>query len=249
MKKESKKTTKEISASEGKKNLHEAHRNRLREKFKSDPSLLEDHEMLELLLFFSIPRKNTNEIAHNLLKRFHDVQNIFNAEMSTLTMVDGVGENTAVLFRVVSELNRRYELCRNDRKEELFMNEENLKKYLCSLFTGKQSEEAYILLFDASFTLLCYKKLSEGFSCGTPFPVRDMIYFAIANNAASVVLAHNHPGGKAIPSREDIFANNNIRRIFRDVGVNFIEHYIVAGNACEPISKTSDEDLLFFLQD
>ncbi len=226
---------------------HDKHRERLKAKFADTPEILEDHELLELLLFYSIPRKNTNEEAHNLLKRFGNIKNVFDAGLPALMQVDGIGEKSALFFRVISEVLRRYEICRENDREDLLEENTSLKKYLMDLFVGTDNEVLYLLLFTANNKLICCEKLSEGYSCGTALPIREIVGLVLANNAASAILAHNHPGGKAVPSSEDINLTHRLYTVLLNIGVKLKDHYVVAGKHCMPIiSKYKDQMFIHY---
>ena len=220
---------------------HDGHRERLKNKFLSAPSSLEDHEILELLFFYAIPRKNTNEIAHNLLNRFGSIKGVFDAGIPATKQIDGVGDGASLYLRVISETIARYEKSEQKNVQRPLESHLALRNYLTSLFVGTENEITYLLLFDAQKVLICCDKISEGYSCGNTVSMRDITLSAIANNAASAILVHNHPNGRTIPSGEDIATTNVVRSVLNSVGINFIDHFIVAGNDCRPILNTSKE--------
>ncbi len=213
---------------------HSQHRERLRARFLSAGESFEDHELLELLLFYSIPRVNTNETAHELISRFGSLKGVLDASYSALRTVNGVGDNSALYLRAISELLLRYERSSCEVKNPLSSNYA-LGRYLCSLFVGTENEISYLLLFDNSKRLLLCEKLSEGYSSGNIIYMRQIVSLALNNNAAGAILAHNHPSGKPIPSGEDLAVSNQVRSMLERLGVQFIDHFIVAGNECRPI--------------
>ena len=218
--------------------VHDGHRERLRERFLNSPDSFADHELIELLLCYSITRKNTNEIAHELLDSFGSIKGILDAGMPALLNTEGIGPTSALFLRVISEVMLRYERCEHDGKAHLDSHKE-LADYLRSLFVGTENERTYLLLFDSSRNLLCCKKIAEGYSCGNVISVRELTNLAISSNAASALLVHNHPNGKAIPSGEDIAATNIIKSLLTSLGIKFIDHFIVAGKQCNPILNSS----------
>ena len=127
--------------------MHNGHRERLRNKFIKSPELLEDHELFELLLFFSIPRVNTNNTSHALFENFENIKGIIDANRSSLLSVDGIGENSALLIRVISEIIARYERSKFKPKMHVSSHKE-LAAYLKSLFVGVENEIVYVLSFD-----------------------------------------------------------------------------------------------------
>lgn len=218
--------------------LHDGHRQRLRERFLTSPDSFADHELIELLLCFSITRRNTNETAHALLDNFGTIKGILDAEMPALLNTAGIGKNSALFLRVISEILLRYEKSEHHSKTPLDSHRA-LAEYLKSLFVGTTNEITYVLCFDNSRNLLCCKKIAEGYSCGNVVSVRELTTTVISSNAAAVIIVHNHPNGKAIPSGEDIATTNHIKALLNTLGVTFIEHFIVADKQCNPIINSS----------
>lgn len=220
--------------------VHDGHRERLRAKFLDVRDSFEDHELLELLLFYSIPRANTNEIAHDLLDRFGSLQGVFNADIPALKQIDNLGEKSAIFLRVISEILLRYKL-EDFEGINVLESPETLKRYLCTLFVGTDNERAYILLFNRSRRLMICRKISEGYCAANTITMRDISNASINSNAAYAILVHNHPGGKAIPSGEDISTTNIVNRALKTNGIEFLEHFIIAGDVCTPIMKRSPD--------
>ena len=213
---------------------HDKHRERLRARFLNAGNSFEDHELLELLLFYAIPRVNTNEIAHDLIARFGSLRGVLDAGLPALKSVNGIGENSAIYLRAISELLLRYERASTNTYSPLRSKPE-LAAYLRSLFVGTESEISYVILFDAGKRVLLCKKLSEGYSTGNTISMREIISLALNNNAAGIILAHNHPSGKAIPSGDDIESTNIIKSMLDKIDIQLIDHFIVAGDAICPI--------------
>lgn len=222
--------------------IHDGHRQRLRKRFLASPSSFEDHELLELLLFYIYPRVNTNEIAHNLLNRFGSLKGVLDAGIPALTQVQQIGDNAALFFRVVSETLSRYKL-EYPKSINAIDSHETLARYLCSLFAGTDNEVTYLLLFDSKNKLISCTNIGEGYSCGNVLSMRTITTLTMNSNAASAIVVHNHPNGKAIPSGEDLAATNNINTVMSLNGVKLIDHFIIAGNECTPILNPSKAPL------
>ncbi len=215
-------------------NTHDDHRERLRTRFFNAGENFEDHELLELILFYSIPRSNTNDTAHNLINRFGSLQGVFDAEYSALLGVDGVGEKSALYIRIISELLRRYERSRNDTRM-ILDSPDALYSYLKSLFVGTDSEVTYLLLLDAKKHLLLTAKVGKGDALSNVIDARKISKLTLNNNAAFSILVHNHPNGKAIPSGEDITTTEHIEWLMNNMHTTLIDHFIVAEGKCVPI--------------
>ena len=223
--------------------VHDGHRERLRTRFLSSPSSFEDHELLELLLFYAVPRKNTNELAHKLLDRFGSIKGVIDAGLPALKTIDDIGDNSAIFFRAIAEALLRYERC--ERKTTSIMSSyDTLSKYLKSLFVGTENEISYIILMDSSKNLITCEKISEGYSCGNVMSTRYLTTLALNNNAACAILAHNHPGGRAIPSREDFYSTSIIKSTLNNLGITLLEHFVVEGDECVPIIN-KDKTMLY----
>lgn len=221
---------------------HAKHRKRLKNRFISSPTSLEDHELLELILYYSIPRVNTNETAHNLLSRFGSIKGVLDAGYNSLLCVNGIGSVSALYLRALSELLLRYERSAIDTSTPL-SSHAALGEYLRSLFVGTTNEICYLILFDPSKRMILCQKISEGYSLGNVMSTRTIMQLALANNAAGAMIAHNHPNGKAIPSGEDLAVTQKLISMFDTIGVQFIDHFIIAGNECRPIINRDKSDL------
>lgn len=221
------------------KQLHEGHRDRLRRKFHSGAHL-EKHEILELLLFYAIPRRNTNEIAHRLLNRFGSMRGILDADVSQLTKVEGVGLRTALFLRTVSTVSA-IALAEQGNKFRRISTEEDLRRYVANLFLTSTQEEIYMLLFSGTGYLIHTERLATGISAASEFSLHRAVQLACEHQASSVVLAHNHPDGIPVPSDLDTETTDRFRFALRTAGIELINHYIVCEKDCVPVLYDEDE--------
>lgn len=213
---------------------HDGHRERLKKRFLNSADSFEDHELIELILFYSIPRKNTNETAHRLLDRFGSIKGIFDANLEAIAEVESVGLNTALYLKAIAAILARYEI-EEKKSGEPLSSPAVLSSFLKSLFVGTQNECSYILLFNNAKELITFEKLGEGFSMEHNVSVRKAMSCTLSSNAASVILVHNHPNGRAFPSSEDFTATTRLKALFESIGVVLLEHFIVAEDKCTPI--------------
>ena len=182
--------------------LHDGHRQRKRERFlKQGADGLADHEVLELLLYYAIPRRDTNETAHRLLQKFGTLQNVFNAPAEELSRVEGMGEGAALFLTLLPAVYRR--TMRSTGPEKVLNSVEKCGRYFLSLLAQERQETLYQLCLDAKGKLLTCKKLSQGSADCTALSVRQVVENALLSGASAVVLAHNHPSGVALPSEND----------------------------------------------
>ncbi len=214
---------------------HEGHRQRLKNRFLNDGlSGFEKHNILELLLFYSIPQKDTNDIAHELLDTFGSLKGVFDADFNELIKVKGVKENTATLIKLIPQLSREYMLDEFD-EEKVFDKAEKIGKYFIRKYIGEINEVVYMMLLDNGYKLLSVVKLHEGSVNSAKISPRQIMTEIIKHNASMVVLAHNHPNGVAVPSMEDVNTTYSLKSTLSMYDAKLIEHILVAGNEYFPI--------------
>ncbi len=223
-------------------NEHADHRQRMKDRFlENGLDIFDEHQVIELLLFFGIPRRDTNVIAHRLIKRFGSLRDVLDAPYEELLKVDGIGEHAATLIKLSAELSRRY-LLSESLDTERFDTVDKLGKFLINLFLGKRNEEVYLLTFNGKMEMLSCDKLADGLSNLVSFSVKPLIESAILTHASGIVLAHNHPGGIASPSGSDISLTDQLMYMCDQISIPLIEHFVVAGNSYYPIIKRRDDE-------
>lgn len=209
-------------------NVHSGHRQRKKEQFRSHGlDAFADHEVLELLLFYAVPRQDTNPIAHRLLSRFGSLEGVFSASLAELQKVEGVGENAATLIRLIFPLCRRVRTA-GGRHEVILNSRESAGEYFLELFFGEKQEIFYEACLDAKGKLLACCRLAEGGADSVSVNVRKVVENALSANASHVILSHNHPSGIALPSEADNRTTMQIARALEGIGVQLIDHIIVA---------------------
>lgn len=210
------------------KNVHEGHRDRLRQRF-LDEGLdnFQDHNVLELLLFYSIPRKDTNEEAHNLIDTFGSLSGVFNASYEDLCKVKGIGENSATLIKMMPELFKKYEVDIINNDDVVLNKSELIAKYVSSYFKGLTTEKMYLLCLDSACRVLSFNLISEGIVNATPLNIRTIMEISLKYNASQLILVHNHPSGIVAPSRNDIDATMGIQDLMRKMGMKLSDHIII----------------------
>ena len=222
------------------KNLHEGHRQRLKNRFlESGLDDFQPHNILELLLFYSIPRKDTNDIGHELIEKFGSLSAVFDANVEDLVQVDYITENSATLIKLIPALSRAYLIDKNSHIKQ-FSNIEYIKKFLLGLFHGEKTEKVYVFFLSNGFDLLGYEKVHDGSVNSSSLDARRVIELVFKYNASMIMIAHNHPNGTAFPSMEDITTTGQLSTIFAPFSVPIVEHFIVNEVDCYPlINKTA----------
>ncbi len=209
---------------------HTGHRDRLRTRFLSNGlDTFQDHEVLELLLFYALPRKDTNELARILLQHFGSISAVLDAPLSELKEVGGIGENAAILLHLIAPLSRRYQLSRSE-KGICLTTTQACGDFLMPYFFGATEEMVYILCMDAKCKVLTCRLLHTGSVNSAAVPLRKAAEIAIGCNASSVVLAHNHPSGLALPSHADISTTLQLKTTLEALDIKLIDHIVVAEN-------------------
>jgi DNA repair protein RadC len=198
----------------------------LREGFEN----FEPHNILEMLLFFSIPQKDTNELAHTLIDRFGSVSGVFDASFSELTDVPGIKEHSATLLKMMPQIARLYVTEKNDTGGEILASIEKIGKYFKNKYIGVNKETVYLLLLDNKYKIIDCLKIHEGSVNSAAITIRVLVEEALLRKASAAVIAHNHPSGVAVPSPEDLYTTRNIREAFSIIGIEFMAHILVAGN-------------------
>ncbi len=211
-----------------KKNIHEGHRERLRQRFlKEGLDNFQPHNVLELLLFFSIPMKDTNEEAHELIDRFGSLSAVFDASFEELVSVKGIGEKSATLIKLVPELFKKYEVDKINLEGDILDNCEAVARYSSKYFKGVSEEQLYLLCLDSNCKILGFEQISSGTINATPINNRKIVELAYKLNAANLILVHNHPSGVVAPSRSDVNATMNTIELLKSLGMKLGDHIII----------------------
>jgi len=219
--------------------LHAGHRERKRSQYIAcGEGSFADHELLELLLFYSIPRKDTNAVAHKLLNQFGSLRAVLTASMKDIAKVGGIGENTAILLSLIAPLYRRAMMSGESKGNGRLLNTtERIGAYLVNLFLGESKEIMYQICLDTRGRRINTFRVSEGGPSGVDLNIREIVSNAMFCNAVMVVLAHNHPSGIAYPSPGDQVGTEQVREALEAVGVRLADHIIVAGDEYFSMSR------------
>ena len=209
--------------------IHDGHRQRLRARFLEEGlDNFEQHQVLELLLFYCIPRKDTNPIAHALIERFGSFSGVMNATAEELMEVEGIKETAAAFLSMIMQTWRYYYTTQSQQQETILSDIDACGAYLIPILDGLRHETVYLLCLDAKCKLLRCEKLGEGSVNSAAVPIRKIVEVAMSSNASTVVLAHNHPSGLAVPSGDDIATTRRVAAALDAVEVILVDHIIVA---------------------
>ena len=211
-------------------NLHEGHRKRMKERFiKSGLDDFAPHNILELLLFYSIPRGDTTPVAHRLIDTFGSLSGVFDATPEELAKVDGVGENSAILISMIPQIARKYLEDKADTAN-IVGGCSDIGAFLLPKFVGRTNEALMMVSIDNKNKIISCSVVAEGTVDSAKVSRRKIMEEAMKVKATRVILAHNHPCGVAVPSSEDVVMTKEIGRLFAQVGIELVDHIIVAND-------------------
>lgn len=218
---------------------HNGHRSRLLEKVsKYGAGCLADHEILEALLFFSIARVNTNEIAHNIIHEMGSLQRITDADESRLLSIHGIGSKTVIFFMLIFELFRRIS-AKSTVPTVKFDSITKVFDFLSRHYTGIKNEQVCALYLDGMFRLVKFETVAEGSISSVSVNPAVIARQAAKYDAVSVIIAHNHPKGYSKPSEADLLFTKALREHLFAVDVTLLEHIIVGEDSCKTTMQHS----------
>jgi DNA repair protein RadC len=208
-------------------NPHNGHRDRLRKKFLDNSfDSLEIHEVLELMLYYAIPRKDTNPIAHRLIDSFGSISAVFDAPIDKLRE-QGISENCAIYLKLMPQICRIYMEDKHNNADKI-IDIDNIGEKLKHKFVGRDYEAVVLLLLDSKYKEVFCGVVSKGSVSACEVYVRKIIELSVQYNAKFAVLSHNHPSGVALPSNADIATTKKVYQALRLIDVVLLDHIIVA---------------------
>lgn len=225
---------------------HEGHRARMKERFLTTGlDGFSDHEILEFLLFYAIPYRDTNPLAHELVNRFGSWMQVVNADHRDLLDVPGVTPHVASLLTLVGQSAVRYyqDIIAGDVVQ--LYDTHQMAEYLIPWFLGKQDESVVMVSLDNKRKVLNTTRIFEGSVNSAQFNVRLAVQQALRDNATQIVLAHNHPNGFCFPSKPDILTTEHLADVLRPLDIRIVDHLIISEGDCLCMSLLSESDYIF----
>lgn len=217
--------------------IHEGHRQRMKDRFRAEGlDHFDERHVLEMLLFYCIPRRDTAPLAQRLLEHFGSVAQVLDSTTEELEKVDGVTSNVSTLLTLTNAMGRYYMMNRT-MNNVILRTTNDCGDYLMRRFHGRRNETVFVLCLDAKCKVLCCREVGEGSVNSANVPIRRIVEIAMGVNATSVVLAHNHPSGIALPSPEDVHTTIRLARALKTVEIMLVDHVVV-----------SDDDYVSMLQ-
>lgn len=211
--------------------LHDGHRDRVRSRFLLEGlDTFEDHQILELLLFYCIPMRDTNSLAHKMINEFGSFSNLLEADPQSISKRCGVSINTAVLISLIPSIIKRYFKAKWGTKPEL-SSSSKAGEYAVNLFTGRKYEAFYAICLDSQNRVTHAAMVHEGTINEAAVYPRLIVETALRHQANSVILAHNHPGGSLNPSGADIDVTKKICNALSSISIKVVDHIVVGGQS------------------
>lgn len=218
------------------KNIHAGHRKRVRETIaKQGIEGMPQHNVLEFLLFHTIPRQDVNVLSHQLIERFNSISGVLGAGYEELTAVKGVNEATALFLHVFPEICRFYLKDKGGDGRKRFKNLGDLRDYVAERLMFRNDETLLLGCLNAKNELLDLRVVATGGPTGVNLPVRDIVEIILNIKATAVIIAHNHPGGLALPSSEDVESTRFLCQYLAPLEVKLLDHIIIADD-CDYVS-------------
>ena len=205
---------------------HSGHRQRVRKKFiENGFDVFEPHEALEMFLFYAIPRKDTNPLAHRLLDRYLTIGGVCDAPIDELMEEFGLSESAAAYIKMLPEMSRLY----NESKmsDDNIIDWDNVGEKIKTKFIGRTSEVVALMLGDAKGKIVFFDIVSKGSLNSSDVPIRKVVDLSLRHNAKFAILAHNHPSGSALPSSGDLKTTKKVFDTLESIGVALADHYII----------------------
>ena len=208
--------------------VHDGHRQRLKRQFAEHGGEgMNDIQFLEMLLYYAIPRSDTNELAHALLKRYGSLRGVLDAEVSDMQQVEGIGESAALYLKTVREALRRY-VATPLQEKGFICSSSDAGKYFLPILRYETEEKVYLMCLNGRGGVISCTQVASGTLCVVNVSNRKIVDEAVRRRCVSVVLAHNHPAGFAIPSAEDRGFTQELKKALQLMDIRLMDHIIVA---------------------
>lgn len=214
------------------KGLHDGHRERVRKRFMENGlDGFFDHQVLELMLFYCIPRKDTNDMAHILLNKFGSFSAVLDAPFESL-LDCGISSNAAVFIKLIPSLCSRYYQDSYHQKND---DSKSMEEFILPHFIGQNEEQLFLVLLDAKGKRVFSHVVSRGTKSEASVNIQKIVQLGVQHDASCAIVAHNHPNGVNLPSKNDIDMTLRLQRALRNVGIVLFDHYIITGMECHSI--------------
>lgn len=218
----------------------EGHRERMRDAYlRGNMDNAPDHNLLELFLSIIIPRKDVKQLSYDLINHFGSLEAVFAASPYELMTVKGIGESTAVALSLVDRFVTKININKNNSITR-FKSVEDSINYCINLLKNEKSEKVYVITMTGILSVINCYKVGEGNVLSANVDIKSIITQSIKDNAAYVLITHNHPGGSPHPSGEDANFTVRLKETLDTINVRLFDHIIVSGNEAISLKHSSD---------
>ncbi len=225
--------------------IHEGHRQRMKERFqRGGLESFSDHEIIEFLLFYAVPYRDTNPIAHTLVNRYGSWVKAVDAAYDDLLTVPGVTPHMATLLNLAGQMARRYYQDYSGVVQHLY-DAHTVGQHVIPYFMGEREESVLLVSLDNRRKHLNTTRVFRGSVNSAQFNIRLAVEQALRDNATRIVLAHNHPNGFAFPSEADVRTTKHVMEVLRPLDIQVVDHIIVSDGDCLCMSMMPDTRWLF----
>ncbi len=217
---------------------HSGHRSRMKKKLmQSGFDHMEPHEVLEILLYYAIPQRNTNDIAKNLIDRFGSISAVFDASVDMLKSA-GLTEHQALYLTMFPDIARIYLVDKYENQDKI-IDYDNITGFIRDRFIGlEEQENVLLILIDKKGKLVYSGIISQGDFNSASISIREIVTLAINYAATSAFIAHSHPSGLALPSKADVLVTRDLKKALKLVGIHLLDHFIVADHECVSLAES-----------
>ena len=231
---------KKVESKKEVKNIHSGHRQRMRDKaYKYGFDSFEKHELLEMLLYSTVPQKDTNPIAHNLINYFGSFHAVFEAPVEELMKVKGMTKTSAFLLKMIPEISSEYLDDKVSREIRIIKGNDDVFDFFRPKYVGETEEVSYAMFLNNASEILGSEIISRGSLNFANIDPRKLVQLCFKYNATQVALSHNHPSGDLTPSPNDVVTTKTLVASLSGVGIRLIDHVIFTSNGC--LSMAFDE--------
>ena len=222
--------------------MHEGHRQRLKKRFLQEGlDSFEDHEVFELLLYYAIPQGDTNPLAHRLLNEFHSPKAVFDAKIEDLMKVQGVGEHSAVLIKLIPHIANFFTGL-SAREMTVLNTSFDAGRYVCSKIGCLKNEVFAIICLDTQRRVIKFEKIENGTASQANVSPRKVAECALKYNSSGVILCHNHPSGGNVASESDRILTSKLCSLLEGMEIHVIDHIIAVSS--EKYISMSDSGIM-----
>lgn len=207
---------------------HQGHRERVKEKLLNiGLDKFAEHEVIELLLFFGIPYKDTNLIAHNLMKKFGSLSGVLDASVEDLFAVKGMTKNAAILLNLIPQLFREYKKSKCEKRNPV-LNIDDILPLIEANLQYRDMESLYVICLNAKQRITAVVETGVADLSSVLLSPRSIMDIALRYKAVNLIIAHNHPSGIVYPSDSDIALTIELKHMLKSIDIDLVDHIIIA---------------------